>query len=72
VPTTDLGCHAPWLESKRRSRTRRLEAGRRLRRVRGRRSAGAVALASLVLAAGGAVAQERASAPPSSTTAAVQ
>ena len=72
MPTTDLGSDAPWLESKRRSRSRRTEAGRRLRRIRGRRSAVAVALASLVLAAGGAVAQERAPRTPSSTTAAVQ
>jgi hypothetical protein len=71
VSTTDLGCHAPWLESKRRSRSRRLAAGRRLRRRRGRRSVVSVALASLVLAAGGAVAQEGAG-PSQSTTAAVQ
>jgi Transglycosylase-like domain/Putative peptidoglycan binding domain len=73
VPTTDLGSHAPWLESKRRSRSRRFEAGRRLRRSRGRRTGAAVALASLALAAGGAVAQERAGggggAPPSTTMA---
>jgi peptidoglycan hydrolase-like protein with peptidoglycan-binding domain len=75
VPTTDLGSHAPWLESRRRSRSRRIEAGRRLRRSRGRRSGAAVVLASLALAAGGAVAQEGTGggggAPPS-TTAAVQ
>jgi Transglycosylase-like domain/Putative peptidoglycan binding domain len=74
VPTTDLGSHDPWLASKRRSRSRRIQAGRRLRRSRGRRCGAAVALASLALAAGGAVAQERAGgggAPPS-TTAAVQ
>jgi hypothetical protein len=74
VPTTDLGSHAPWLESKRRSRSRRLAAGRKLRRSRGRRSGAAVVLASLVLAAGGAVAQERAGGggQSQSTTAAVQ
>jgi hypothetical protein len=72
VPTTDLGSHAPWLESKRRSRSRRIQAGRRLRRARGRRSGVAVALSSLALAAGGAVAQERAGGAPPSTTAAVQ
>jgi peptidoglycan hydrolase-like protein with peptidoglycan-binding domain len=55
-PTTDLSSHAPWLESKRRSRTRRREAARRLRRLRGRRSLVAVALASLSVAAGGALA----------------
>jgi peptidoglycan hydrolase-like protein with peptidoglycan-binding domain len=52
VPTTDLSSHAPWLESKRRSRARRFEAARRLRRLRGRRSVIAVALASLSLAGG--------------------
>jgi peptidoglycan hydrolase-like protein with peptidoglycan-binding domain len=56
VPTTDLSSHAPWLESQRRSRTRRLDAARRLRRLRGRRSLAAVTLASLSLAAGGALA----------------
>jgi hypothetical protein len=70
VPTTDLGSHAPWLESKRRSRSRRISAGRSLRRQRGRRTGVAVALASLALAAGGAVAQE--GGPTQSTTAAVQ
>jgi peptidoglycan hydrolase-like protein with peptidoglycan-binding domain len=56
VPTTDLSSHAPWLESQRRSRARRLNAARRLRRLRGRRSLVAVTLASLSLAAGGALA----------------
>jgi hypothetical protein len=55
----DLASHAPWLESQRRSRSRRFEAGRRLRRLRGRRSVAAAALASLSLAAGGAVAADR-------------
>jgi hypothetical protein len=59
VPKTDLASHAPWLESQRRSRSRRFEAGRRLRRLRGRRSIAAAALASLSLAAGGAVAADR-------------
>jgi len=63
VPTTDLASHAPWLESKRRSRSRRLEAGRRLRRLRGRRSAAVVVVASLSLAVGGAVASTGGSAP---------
>ncbi len=56
MPTTDLSSHAPWLESQRRSRARRFDAARRLRRLRGRRSLVAVALASLSVAAGGAVA----------------
>jgi hypothetical protein len=58
VPTTDLGSHAPWLESQRRSRSRRFEAVRRLRRQRSRRSLVGAALVSLSLAAGGAVAHE--------------
>ena len=45
-----------WLESQRRSRARRFEAARRLRRLRGRRSLAAMALVSLTFAAGGAVA----------------
>jgi Transglycosylase-like domain/Putative peptidoglycan binding domain len=53
VPTTEF---APWRESQRRSRSRRLEAVRRLRRLRGRRSLAAVALASLTIAAGTAAA----------------
>jgi peptidoglycan hydrolase-like protein with peptidoglycan-binding domain len=59
VPATDLSSHAPWLESKRRSRARRFDAARRLRRLRGRRSLATVALVSLTLAAGGAAAHER-------------
>lgn len=59
MPTIDLASHAPWLESQRRSRSRRFEAARRLRRLRSRRSVAAVALASLSLAAGGAVAADR-------------
>ena len=50
---------APWLESQRRSRARRFEAARRLRRLRGRRSLAAMALVSLTFAAGGAVAADR-------------
>jgi hypothetical protein len=57
VPTSDLSSHAPWLESQRRSRRRRFAAVRRLRAQRGRRTGLAIALASLTLAAGGAVAQ---------------
>jgi len=56
VPTTDLSRPDPWLDSERRSRARRAEAVRRLRRLRGRRSAVALIGASLVLA-GGAMAQ---------------
>jgi hypothetical protein len=51
VPTTEF---APWLESQRRSRARRLEAGRRLRRLRGRRSFAAMAMVSLTFAAAAA------------------
>jgi hypothetical protein len=56
VPTTDLSSPDPWLASKRRSRARRAEAVRGLRRMRGRRSGIAVLGASLVLA-GGAMAE---------------
>jgi peptidoglycan hydrolase-like protein with peptidoglycan-binding domain len=56
VPTTDLCPADPWLESQRRSRARRAEAVRRLRRLRGRRSGLAVLGASLALA-GGAMAE---------------
>jgi hypothetical protein len=59
VPITDLASHEPWLESQRRSRGRRFEAIRRLRRQRGRRVGVGVLLASLTLAAGGAVAADR-------------
>ena len=52
MSTTDLSSHAPWLESQRRSRTRRFSAARRLRRLRGRRSVVAVTLATLSLAGG--------------------
>jgi lysozyme family protein len=56
VPTTEFD---PWLESQRRSRARRFDAVRRLRRLRGRRSLAAMALVSLTFAAGGAVAADR-------------
>jgi lysozyme family protein len=59
VPTTDLSSPDPWLASKRRSRARRGDAVRRLRRMRGRRSALAVLGASLALA-GGAMAESTA------------
>jgi peptidoglycan hydrolase-like protein with peptidoglycan-binding domain len=58
VPTTDLADRQPWLESQRRSRARRFEAIRRLRRQRGVRAAVGVLAASLSLAAGGAVAAD--------------
>jgi peptidoglycan hydrolase-like protein with peptidoglycan-binding domain len=60
VPTPDLSHPDPWLASKRRSRARRAEALRSLRRMRGRRSAVAVLGASLALA-GGAMAQSSSS-----------
>lgn len=56
MPTTDLACHEPWLESQRRSRGRRFAAIRRLRLQRGRRAGVGVLLASLTLATGGALA----------------
>jgi len=69
VPTTDLSSHAPWLESQRRSRARRFDAARRLRRLRGRRSLAAVALASLSVAAGGALAASGGTGPQAVQTA---
>jgi hypothetical protein len=59
VPILDRASHDPWLESQRRSRARRFAAVRRLRRQRGRRAGVGVVLASLTLAAGGAVAADR-------------
>jgi peptidoglycan hydrolase-like protein with peptidoglycan-binding domain len=56
VPTSDLASHEPWLESARRSRARRFEAVRALRRKRWVRTGAGVAIASLTLAAGGAMA----------------
>jgi lysozyme family protein len=52
VSTSDLSCPEPWLASQRRSRGRRAEAARRLRRLRGRRAGIAVLGASLLLAGG--------------------
>ena len=57
MPTTDLSCPEPFLDSKRRSRARRARVRSRLRRLRGRRSAIAVLGASLCLT-GGAVAHD--------------
>jgi Transglycosylase-like domain/Putative peptidoglycan binding domain len=59
VSTTDLSCPDPWLDSKRRSRSRRAAAARRLRSMRSRRAGLAVLGASLVLA-GGATAESTA------------
>jgi len=59
VPDIDLASHEPWLESQRRSRGRRLAALRRLRLQRSRRAGVGVLIASLTLAAGGAVAADR-------------
>jgi hypothetical protein len=56
LSTTDLASSAPWLESLRRSRARRFAAVRALRRRRGFRAGAGVALASLTLATGGALA----------------
>jgi peptidoglycan hydrolase-like protein with peptidoglycan-binding domain len=56
VSTTDLASSAPWLESQRRSRARRFAAVRSLRRRRGFRAGAGVALVSLSLATGGALA----------------
>jgi hypothetical protein len=56
VPEVDLASHGPWLESKRRSRSRRAEARKSRRLLRGRR-AGVIAVAvSLSVASGGALA----------------
>ncbi|MEA2282387.1 MAG: resuscitation-promoting factor RpfB [Solirubrobacteraceae bacterium] len=56
MSTTDLASSAPWLESQRRSRARRFAALRSLRRRRGFRAGAGVALVSLSLATGGALA----------------
>ncbi|HWM08027.1 MAG TPA: transglycosylase family protein [Solirubrobacteraceae bacterium] len=53
MPTTEFD---PWRDSQRRSRSRRSQAARRLRMLRGRRSLVAVLIASLSLAAGAAAA----------------
>jgi hypothetical protein len=72
VPSTDLSSHAPWLESLRVSRARRFAANRaRRRRWSGRTGAG-VLLASLTLAAGGALAQDQSGGAATSTPAAAQ
>ena len=63
MPTTDLSSPEPWLASGRRSRARRAGAVRKLRRMRGRRSAIAVVGLSLALA-GGATAQSTSTSAP--------
>jgi hypothetical protein len=68
VPETDLSSHAPWLESARKSRARRFAANRaRRRRWSGRSGIGAL-LASLTIAAGGALAQDGGSTPAKTAT----
>ena len=58
MPETDLSSHSPWLESARKSRARRFAANRaRRRRWSGRSGIGAL-VASLTIAAGGALAQD--------------
>ena len=71
VPTTDLSSPDPWLDAQRRSRRRRGEAARRLRRLRGRRAGIAVLSASLVLAGGAAAATSSQNAPAAKRTSAV-
>jgi len=57
VPNEDPSSHVPWLESKRRSRARRLEARKARSRSRRRSTGAIVAAATLTFAAGGALAQ---------------
>ncbi len=57
MPNEDPSSHVPWLESKRRSRARRLEARKSRSRSRRRRTGAIVAAATLTFAAGGALAQ---------------
>jgi hypothetical protein len=75
LPEIDLSSPAPWLESLRASRSRRFAANRARRRRWSGRSGAGVVLASLTLAAGGALAQDQtgaSSAPkPAATTATV-
>ncbi len=74
MSTIDLSSHGPWLESLRRSRARRFAANRaRRRRWSGRGGLGAL-LASLTLAAGGALAQGTGgrAAPANAAVAAIQ
>ena len=57
MPNEDPSSHVPWLESKRRSRARRLEARKARSRSRRHRTGAIVAAATLTFAAGGALAQ---------------
>ena len=57
MPNEDPSSHVPWLESKRRSRARRLEARKARSRSRRRSTGAIVAAATLTFAAGGALAQ---------------
>ncbi len=72
MPPTDLSSHAPWLESARKSRARRFAANRARRRRWSGRSGVGVLLASLTLAAGGALAQDGGSAAKPAGVAQVQ
>ena len=72
MPETDLSSHAPWLESARNSRARRFAANRARRRRWSGRSGVGVLLASLTLAAGGALAQDGGSAAKPAGVAQVQ
>jgi hypothetical protein len=67
VPTTDLANPGPWLEARRRSRTRRADTARRRRRLRLSRGGAAALLAGMTLAAGAAVAQDQTQTSNSST-----
>jgi hypothetical protein len=69
VSPTDPSSHAPWLESLRKSRARRFAANRARRRRWSGRSGAGVLLASLTLAAGGALAQDQSggATPPAAT-----
>jgi hypothetical protein len=69
VPTIDLANPGPWLEARRRSRTRRAETARRRRRLRLSRGGAAALLAGMTLAAGVAVAQDQTQTSGSSTRA---
>jgi ABC-type phosphate transport system substrate-binding protein len=69
VPTIDLANPGPWLEARRRSRTRRAETARRRRRLRLSRGGAAALLAGMTLAAGAAVAQDQTQTSGSSTRA---
>ncbi len=72
MPETDLSSHAPWLESARNSRARRFAANRARRRRWSGRSGIGVLLASLTLAAGGALAQDGGSAAKPAGVAQIQ